>query len=109
MHYNQRTINYLKEMEAVLVETKIMVQSKYIGDEISVNKREYYKKRNGKVCYVDYPCKYYKTDWSRVRVRKYHNFSSTGENDWRPLHTRSESYKIQEDYKQELISKFLSN
>lgn len=104
MRDNVITRNYLAELSAVLIDTKIIVQNQ--GDNICVHKREYYKKRNGKTCYVDSGTKYYPTDWSRIRTYKNHKTYSTGENDWNPLHITNTSYKFLDGYKEELIAEY---
>lgn len=103
---NPLTWRHIKENEGVLINSKIIVQKEFIGDTIAVYKREYYKKRNGKTCNVDYPSKKFKTDWTRIKKYKTFKTYSTGENDWRPLHTSNTYYKLNDDYKEELINLF---
>ena len=108
MNASKYTFDYLKSLNAVLVETKIVIQNSFIGDTISVNKREYYKKRNGKICYVDYQKKYFKPDWNRIKTYRNSSTTSTGENDWRPLHMSNTTYRLTKEYREELINQFLN-
>lgn len=107
MENRPKTWVYLKDMQAVLIETKIKVQDAFIGDTIYVFKREYYRKRNNKTCYVDYKGKYFITDWTKIKKKVTNKTFSTGDNDWRPLHTTSTKYNFAVGYKEELINNFL--
>ena len=108
MENSSKTWQYLKEMGAVLIETKIKVDDCFVGDNIYVFKREYYRKRNGRTCYVDYKGIYFNADWSRIKKKSSRNVYSSGENDWRPLRTISTRFIFASAYKDELINKFLN-
>ena len=43
---------------------------------------------------------------SRIRKYYYHNIYSIGDNDWNPIISKGISYKINKDYKEELMSSF---
>lgn len=104
---NNRTWEYIRKMEAVFVKDKIIVQKEFIGETIYVFRREYYRKRNGKICSVDYPPTYFKTDWSKIKKYHYHNIFSSSDSDWDPLHISGTNYKFLNGYKEELIQMFL--
>lgn len=106
MEATKYTFDYLKSLSAVLVNTKIVVQETIINSNIAVHKREYYKKRNGKICYVDYKKIWFLVDWERIKTIKSSKLSSSSENDWRPLKFNYSKDVINEDYKNELIEKF---
>lgn len=100
------TFDYLKSLSAVLVNTKIVVQETIIDNKIAVHKREYYKKRNGKICYVDYKKIWFAADWKRIKTIKSSKLFSSSENDWRPLKSNYSKDVINKDYKDELVEKF---
>ena len=55
MLFNQRTKDYLNEMQAVLVQSKYKVfQIDFESFKAYVNKQDVYKKRNGKTCSVEH-------------------------------------------------------
>jgi hypothetical protein len=55
MEYNYRTKQHLKEMEAVLIESKYKVFDIDFDKMMAfVNKQDTYRKRNGKICHVEH-------------------------------------------------------
>ncbi len=55
MQFNYRTKQYLKEMEAVLVESKYKIFTiNFSTMKAFVNKQDRYRKRNGKFCNVEH-------------------------------------------------------
>lgn len=55
MQFNYRTKHYLKEMEAVKIDSKYKVFTVNFNTmKAFVNKQDTYKKRNGKTCHVEH-------------------------------------------------------
>ena len=55
MKFNHKTLQYLKEMEAVLIESKYkVVNVDFHNLTAFVNKVDTYRKRNGKLCKVEH-------------------------------------------------------
>ena len=55
MIFNYRTKNYLKDMEAVLIDSKYKIfQIDFDNMKALVNKQDTYKKKNGKTCHVEH-------------------------------------------------------
>ena len=55
MEFNYRTTAYIKEMQAVLIDSKYKVfMIDFENMKAFVNKQDTYKKRNGKICYVEH-------------------------------------------------------
>ena len=55
MDFNFRTKQYLQEMQAVLIDSKYKIfQIDFENMKAFVNKQDTFKKRNGKICHVEY-------------------------------------------------------
>lgn len=100
MELNWRTIQHLKETEAVPTTEEIKVWFNEIPNTISIFKRQYYKKRNGKTCYVDSGHIDIPADMSRIM--KYYKNTTIDINDWNCHTYTCITYKPRSDYKEEL-------
>jgi hypothetical protein len=101
-----RTKQYLEELNAIKVDSKIRINIDHLPSKIILFTRDYYKKRNNKICYVDKNFKTIIADTSKIRKGKYCNIYSTGDNDWNPVVSRGMWYKLTKEYQQELINNY---
>ena len=101
-----KTRNYLLEMSATLTHSQVRVNITHLPNFIFVFRRDYYIKRNGKSCYVDRNEVKIIPDLSRIHKSQYHNVFSTSENDWHPLVSNGTYYRIDKEYKKELIEQY---
>lgn len=81
MEFNCRTKRYLKEVDAVLLDSKYKVFSvNFITMKAFVNKQDTYKKRNGKKCHVTHHfgrwMSFTKQDVS-YKIKKYTSYDSS--------------------------------
>lgn len=100
MELNWRTIQHLKETDAVPTTEEIKVWFNEIPNTISIFKRQYYKKRNGKTCYVDSGEVTIPADMSRIM--RYNNSVTIDINDWNCHTYYNFTQKPRSDYKEEL-------
>lgn len=100
MKFNHRTLQYLKEMEAVLIESKYkVIDVNFYNLTAFVNKVDIYKKRNGKICTVEHHFgKWVSFPKEFIRYGK-HKIKETT-NDW--------SVADREDYINEKTIKYLT-
>jgi predicted nucleic acid-binding protein len=105
MEDTHKTRQYLKELNAVFVEDKIIVSPAIINSKIAVFTRKYYKKRNNKICYVDTNIVLFNVEWDKTKTHK--NVSNIYINDWNNTFFKNEITKISKEYKEELIEKYI--
>lgn len=93
---------HIHDNSCELVFTEILVRE--VSGHAVVFKRETYKKRNGKKCYMDYPSIKFTIDESRIMRRSSYGHETS--NVWeRP--TGSKKWVVfRPDYKQELINEY---
>lgn len=103
---NILTRNYLKEMEAVLLSSKVIIQKTIIDSKVCIYTKEIYKKRNGKTCYVEVNRKWFPLDWKRTTTYTSHHGVTI--NDYNSFHYSSENTVLDKDYQQELIKNYLT-
>lgn len=98
---NEYHWEHIRQNGGVLFDSKIIIDTEWsnISGNIDVFRREYYKKRNGKTCYMDYPAIKFHFDRERAKVYFNHKTYSMGEYDRNPVHTTSVNVKLNPDYR----------
>lgn len=101
---NILTRKYLKDMQAVLINSKIIVQNTIIDSKVCVYLKQTYRKRNNKTCYVEVNRTWFPLDWKRTTTYTHHHGITI--NDYNSFHYIDENTVLDKDYKQELIEKY---
>ena len=104
MRNNSQTWNYLKEMNAIQFDEKVVVSDTIINGKIAIYTRKYFKKRNNKTCYVDCNIKSFEVDFNRVKEITQH--SNIYINDWNNKHFKFKKSVLLKNYKEELINQY---
>lgn len=106
MTNNERTRQYLKDNGATLVRENIVFSDSIIDGKITLTHRKYYRKRNGKQCYVDVVSESIKADWGRIKTYKNTNNISANP-DYSSYLVTTEATVLNKDYKAELKAWFI--
>lgn len=104
MEDSLRTRQYLQEMKAVLIDEKIKISDCIVNSKIHVFTRKFYKKRNGKTCYVDSNIKAFDVDFKRVFYNR--TAGSIEMNEHYSYHYSNSRLILHRDYKEELTLKY---
>lgn len=111
MELNNRTIQYLKDMEAILIDSYPKITSyNFFQNKVYIQTISYYKKRNGKQCRVEHnDGKWIPFNENIVKFRriKYITYESSLYGLEEKLNIKTERYLSKED-KEILINKFKS-
>lgn len=99
-----RTRNYLKELSAILIKSEVIIQKTIVDSKVCIYKKETYRKRNGKTCYVEVNRTWFPLDWKRTTT--YHNRKGITINDYNSFSYTEENIVLDKDYQEELITLF---
>lgn len=104
MKNNSQTWNYLKEMNAVQFDEKIIISDTIINGKVAGFTRKYFRKRNNKTCYVDCNIKTFNVDMTKTKTVTTH--SNIYINDWNNRNFKFKNTYLLKEYKNELINQY---